>query len=135
MAEGIFKDLAKKNKLIIEVQSAGTFAFDGDNVSDNSVTAMEKMGIDISEYKSKLVHEDLIIKSDLILTMTKAHKQVLISKFPDYRNKIYLINEYAFGEYKDISDPFGGDLAEYEQARDEIYEAVKKIVEKIKDKR
>lgn len=131
MAEGIFKAFIKDNHLNIQTSSAGTFAFDGDKVSDHSVTALKKKGMDISNHKSTLVHEDLVIKADIILTMANSHKQNLIKKFPGIKNKVFLLNEYAFGEIKDIIDPFGGGLRDYERARDEIYLAVEEIVKRI----
>lgn len=131
MAEGIFKDLADKNNLEIKVSSAGTQAFDGDNASDNAIIALKKINIDISKHKSKLIHKGLLDEADLILTMSSSHKKAIINKFPEAREKTYLLNEYAFGRVKDIEDPFGGSLQYYEKARDEIYKAIEKIVRKV----
>ncbi len=131
MAEGIFKALIKDNNLNIQVSSAGTFAFDGDKVSDHSVTGLKKKGMDISNHKSTLVYEDLVIEADIILAMANTHKQNIIKKFPKVKNKVFLLNEYAFGENRDILDPFGGSLRDYERARDEIYLAVEEIVRRL----
>jgi len=131
MAEGIFKSLIKEHGLNIEVSSAGTSAFNGDYASDNSIRALSNMGMDISKHKSTIAHEDLVNNADLILAMADSHKQVLISKFPRARNKIFLLNEFAFGDIKDISDPFGRGLMDYEKIRDEIYQAAERIVEKL----
>ncbi len=131
MAEGIFKDLAKKNNVDIEVKSSGTAAYDGDSASDNAVYALEKLNIDISNHKSKLIHKEIVDEADLILTMSSSHKRALINKFPGAKDKTYLLNEYAFGIIKDIEDPFGGSLLYYEKARDEIYRAAEKIIQLI----
>lgn len=131
MAEGILKSLAKKNNLEIQVKSAGISAFDGDRVANNAIKALEKIGIDISDYKSTLVHQELLDEADLILTMGKNHKEVLISRFPEFKEKIFLLNEYSFGMDKEIQDPFGGSLKTYEKARDEIYRALEEIIKKL----
>lgn len=128
MAEGILRDLALKNDMDLEVKSAGTYAYDGDSASDNAITAMRDINIDISNHKSRLIHKELIDEADLILTMSSSHKKAIVSKFPEARDKTYLLNDYAFGEIKDIEDPFGGSLSYYEKARDEIYRALEKIV-------
>lgn len=128
MAEGIFRELIKKNVLDIEVKSAGIYAVNGDKASDNSIIALEEFGIDISEHRSTLVDEALINKADLILTMTKSHKQSLVSRFPSARNKIFLLHEYAEGKAKDVIDPFGGSIGEYKVVRDEIYKAAEKVI-------
>ena len=130
MAEGIFKSLIKKNNLELEVSSAGIYAFDGDNAAQNAIKALEKMGVDISNHKSTLVHHDLIDKADLILTMTNSHKESIIKKFPESKSKVFLLNEYAYDNIKDVGDPYGGSLRDYEMARDEIYKAVEEIIKK-----
>ena len=131
MAEGIFKSLIKVKNLDVEISSAGTCAFDGDSVTNHAEKALKKMGIDISNHKSTLVHSYLIEKVDLILTMTKDHKETIIRNFPGAKDKVFLLNEYAFEEIKDVVDPFGGTLIDYEKARDEIYLAAEEIVKKL----
>jgi len=130
MAEGIFISLIKENN--IEVSSAGTYAYDGDNAAQHAIKALEKIGIDISNHKSTLVHHDLIDKADIILTMTNSHKESIIKKFPESKNKVFLLNEYAYDNIKDVADPYGGSLKDYEIARDEIYKAIEEIVKKLK---
>lgn len=134
MAEGIFKYMAKNHNLNLEISSAGIAALDGDRVSMGAVKAMENIGIDISTHKSSLVNIALVEEAEVILTMSNSHKDILSSRFPSIKNKIYLLNDYSFGKNKDIEDPFGGSLSGYEVARDEIYEAVEEIVEKIVNK-
>ncbi len=131
MAEGILNAMKKVNNLDIEVASAGVAAFDGYSASDNSVLALEKMGIDISKHKSRLVDESLLDKFDLILTMSRSHKDILLNNYPNSKGNVFILNEYAFDEKIDIPDPFGGSLKDYERARDQIYRAIEKIVEKI----
>lgn len=127
MAEGLLKDLAEKNSFHIEVKSAGVFAFDGDEASENAVIALGEMDIDIKGHRSQSVSKELVEEADLILTMSKSHKENLIINYPQIRDKIFLLNEYAFNEDKDIGDPFGRDLGNYEVTRDEILKALKNI--------
>lgn len=129
MAEGIFNEL--KKDLDIEVLSAGIAALDGSEVSDYAIKSMEEIH-DISYYRSKLVTRQLLDQSDLILTMTKIHKNRLINKFDNIDHKIYLLNEYAFGREEDIADPIGGSLYVYEEVLGQIYEAIEKIIEKLR---
>ncbi|NLK44843.1 MAG: low molecular weight protein arginine phosphatase [Tissierellia bacterium] len=131
MAEGILRDLAEKNKLDIVVKSAGIGAFPGDNASINSVKAMEEIGIDISNHRSSQINEDLIKEADLILTMSKSHKDFLISRFPWAKEKVFTLKNYALGMDRDIMDPFGLSLSVYENTRDEIYKAIEELIKKI----
>lgn len=127
MAEGLLKDIAKKNKLDIEVASAGVFAMDGDKAANNAVEALRKIDIDISKHKSQNVTRELVDQADLILTMSLSHKKTLLLNFPDLKGRVYLLNEYALNEKRDIQDPFGRDLYNYEITRDEILRALNSI--------
>ena len=131
MAEGILKDLGAKNNLDIRVKSAGIMAFDGDSPSNNAVMALKNIGIDIRDYKASLVRENLVDEADIILTMTDSHKERIIRNFPNAKNKVFLYNEYAYGKYTDISDPFGGNINTYQITRDEIYKASEAIIERL----
>jgi len=88
-----------------------------------------KYGIDLSGHRTQPVTEDLIKQCDLILTMTEGHKQILE---PLAKGKVYTLLEYA-GSSGDISDPYGGDLEEYEEVAQEIYDALVDVAEKIAD--
>ena len=48
------------------------------------------------------------------------------------KGKVYTLLEYA-GSSGDISDPYGGDLEEYEEVAQEIYDALVDVAEKIAD--
>lgn len=124
MAEGILKSIAKEKGLDIDVKSVGISAWDGSPVSKNSIEAMKKIGIDISEYRSTQIHRDLVEEFDLILTLSLGHREFILSKFPTSKNKVFTLLEYAYGVEKDVVDPYGGNLLCYEETRDEIHRAI-----------
>ena len=66
-------------------------------------------------------------KSELVLTMTEGQKRIIV---PTAGDKVYTLKEYGGGS-GDISDPFGGDLEEYKETAQEIYDAVVDIAEKL----
>lgn len=127
MAEGLLKDLSERKNLGLEVKSAGVYAMDGDTAANNAVEALNKLAIDISNHKSQSVSKELVDEADLILTMSRSHRETLILSFPHIRNKVFLLNEYALKEKRDIQDPFGRDQYNYEIARDEILKALNNI--------
>lgn len=129
MAEGIMNWLAKDKSLDIIVKSAGIFALDGGQIASNSIEALKELNIDISQYRSKAISEDLVNEADIILTMSKGHKENLKLNFPEISERVFLLNEYAFGLEKDVADPFGGSKLDYDKARDEIYEAIESIID------
>lgn len=127
MAEGILKSIAKEKNLNIEVKSAGVFAMDGENAAKNAIAALNKHKIDISNHKSQSVTRELVDEADLILTMSRSHRDTLLLNYPYIEDKVFLLNEYALKKDKDIIDPFGRDLHNYEVTRDEIIKALNKI--------
>lgn len=127
MAAALFNKIAMEKKLDVRIESAGLFANDGEPASAGAVVAMKKYGIDLLSHHAQTINTELIEKSDLILTMTAAHKMVLEQSAP---GKTYTLCEFA-GEEDDIPDPFGGDAAEYEECADRIYNALLKCAGKI----
>lgn len=127
MAAYIMDKIAVENDLDILIESAGIFAEGGQPASENAIKAMAEMGIDITEHRTQPVTEELIKKSDIILTMTQGQKKLLE---PLAKDKVYTLLEYS-GSEGDISDPYGGDLEEYKETAQEIYDALTDAAEKM----
>ena len=129
MAAAIMDKIAVENDLDVFIESAGIFATEGELASEEAIKAVAKYGIDLTGHRTQPVTEDLIKQCDLILTMTQAHKQILM---PMAQGKVFTLLEYA-GSEGDIQDPYGGDDEEYEEAMQEIYDALVDVAEKIAD--
>lgn len=128
MAEAFLNKLSRDNSLEYEASSAGIFAVEG-GISENSIRALDELGIDISNYKSKPITDNMIESADIVLTMSLSHKEYLDNFHPQHSGKIKLLNDYAYGIKEDIKDPYGGDLQAYKAARDEIFKAINKLIE------
>ena len=127
MAEAILKSMELKN---VAVRSAGIYALEGGEMSENAKAVLEAGQISIN-HRSKLVNKDDLQWADLILTMTFAHKQLVLQSYPEVQAKIFTLKEYtAPYTSKDISDPFGGDYHQYEQT----YQELKQYIYILKDK-
>ncbi len=134
MAEALMKKLlSEENINDIDVFSRGISVFENSPASDNSIEACKKYDIDLSYHKSKLLSADEIKMASLILTMTSEHKQAIISFMPECKDKIFSIYEFAFGQNKNISDPFGATQDVYEKCLDEIAVCLNEIVNKLKN--
>jgi len=130
MAEGLLKDMARKKGMDINVSSAGTFAFDGQEVSMEAVEVMKEEGIDIKNHRARIIHRDLLESADLILTMSSNHKKQLQNKYDFLKGKVYTLKEFAYKKEEDIEDPFGRGIDAYKKAKEEIKEALKEIIDK-----
>ncbi len=127
MAAAMMADIAEKNDMNILVDSAGVFATIGECAADNAIGAMKKRDIDLSLHRTKPLTVELIDMADVVLVMTEAHK-LLIENMA--QGKVFTITEYA-GTDGEIQDPYGGDLDEYEEVADELYDLLTDIAEKL----
>ena len=137
MAEALLRHHLDREGLSGEYQvgSAGTAAYPGMPASYNATQALKVMGIDLSGHSSSLVDSALIDSADIILAMTSSHKRRLLQLKPDAEAKTYVLSEYCGGTvFKDIDDPFGGDLDIYINCRDEINKYIEALVKKLKEK-
>ena len=127
MAEAILR-----NKKLdgVQVKSAGIYAMEGGEISENAKAVLEQEHISIGHITSQVKQED-IEWADLILTMTLAHKSMILLSFPDARGKTFTLKEYVVPfSSKDVSDPFGGDIATYKQTYLELNRLIDELLMK-----
>ncbi len=117
----------------LEVISAGVAARPGEPVSENSVAALRKVGIDISQHVSRPLTQDLIDRALAVICMTESHRAMIQLQADPAPDHIYLFREFMpAGEDREIPDPFGGPLKVYEICRDEMVEAIPSLLEFLK---
>ncbi len=118
MAEALFKELVKNKN--IEVKSAGISATNGDPSAIHVRSILQAKKIDYS-HLSQRINPELILWADLILTMTKTQKFLLLALFPQMAKYIFTLKEYTTETADlDIKDPYGSDLLAYLQCAEEI---------------
>ena len=97
----------------VRVETAGTYALEGESPSPGAQRAMAARGIDISQHRGRMVTREMLLDADLIVVMTEAHRNSLFHLAPEALKNIYLLSELA-GEHRDIPDPYGGPPEAYE---------------------
>ena len=123
--------LNNKHIAHITVRSAGLLAIDGGDLSPNAKQTLEKRNISYHHISHAVTFDDLQW-ADLVLTMTTAHRNAIVSQFPQFQYKTYTLKEYVLPFHTpDISDPFGGDLSVYLETFEELNEAIEILVEKL----
>ncbi|MCT4585583.1 MAG: low molecular weight protein arginine phosphatase [Peptostreptococcaceae bacterium] len=135
IAEFLLKDLIQKEGLEdkVNVSSAGLATANGLEISKYSLLALKERKIDAKAHKSIMVTKEDLLNSDLILTMTIAHKEKIINFDMSLKNKIYTLKEYLNRKDLDIKDPFLKDFEVYKSTRDEIEKLIIELFEKIKN--
>lgn len=132
MAEAIFKNIIKESgrEREYEAESAGIFAVEGQKASSNAVETMRGKGLDLTKHISKSISEDMIIDSDIILTMTKSHKDNLLLLNKGLEGKVFTIKEYIRNnEDIDILDPFGSSLEVYKACAEDLEKSIRFLVQ------
>ena len=95
---------------------------------------MDKYNVDLRKHLPTSMYDADLENTDLILCMTEDHKESVIAAFPKYKDKVFTLREYVYGEdepKKSISDPWGYGMQVYETCAKEIVECVDKLLEKI----
>lgn len=125
MAEIMAKHLLEEWKVEdVEVISAGVFAVPDETASSDAILALREAGLDLSEHRTKQLSADMIDKADIVLTMTRSHKNMVLSLLPVAEGKIFTLKEYTTqagnpAEH-DVSDPFGSDINVYRATAKEL---------------
>lgn len=127
MAEAILKH----KKSTFEVKSAGIYALEGGRISENSKIVLENENIHFNHTTRQVKKED-IEWADLILTMTTAHRDMILQLFKEAEGKTYTLKEYV-APYSslDVSDPYGGDIHTYTQTYEELNRLIDDLINKI----
>lgn len=73
----------------------------------NAAQLLRERGIDVSAHRATQITSNDVRHSDVILTMTAAHKDKLIALFPEAKDKTFTIADYAAGKPDDVADAFG----------------------------
>jgi protein-tyrosine-phosphatase len=115
-----------------KVISAGVSAYPGDPASRNAVEAMRKVQIDLSDHRSRPLSDQVLAISDLILTMTSSHAEIIRLQNPHLAIPVHLFREWIPSGDREVPDPFGGPLQLYADTRDALAEAIPSVLNFLK---
>ncbi len=107
-----------------ECESAGIAADEGSPASAGSLRAAASRGIDLSDHRSQPTSSTLLLKSDVICTMTRSHHDVLLEWDPTLTGRLRTL-----GGDEDIPDPYGTDESVYEECAVSIERCVTRLLE------
>lgn len=130
MAEVIFRQMVaerlgcKVNEVEdrgVVVMSAGISAMFGGRPAAEAVKVVAGMGLDLTPHESHPLSEQVVRHADLILTMTRSHRQAILSQWPDAADRTKLVSR----DRSDIADPIGGPQDLYQRCAEQIRDCLK----------
>lgn len=97
--------LLKQQQPQLNVFSSGIGNHPGRPADPFAIELMsEKKNLDLSNHCSQHINPTLVTASDLILTMEKKHIDIIHSKYPESRGKVYLIGKWL--DNQEVPDPY-----------------------------
>ena len=125
MAEALARKLlAQRLKCGIEeledrgviVASAGLAAAMGGRPAPQAVEVLKSRGLDLTQHESQPLNEQLVRHADLILTMTRGHREAIVAQWPSAAARTQVLRE----DEADVPDPVGGPAELYQRCSEQI---------------
>ena len=129
MAEVLFKSLQSDNS--IQVLSRGLVVLFPEPSNPKAETVLKSHNLILENHTATPLMAEDIDDNTLILTMTQSQKNNIIEDFGHQENVFTLRG--VVGEEGDVTDPYGGDLIDYENCFAQLARLVKKTVIKINE--
>ena len=120
-AEALAQVAIRDNKMPIAVIGRAV-DFDPFDVTPepNAASLLMQHGIDVSRHLAAQLSANDVKHADLILTMTAKHKAAVVAMFPEAKDKVFTLAEYATGTSQDVVDAYGKPMPVYQQVYDQI---------------
>ena len=98
------------------VLSAGLAAGAGFPATSEAIDAVAPHDINLSAHESQPITARLVKVADLILTMTRSHRQAIVNHWPEAADRTHLLSR----DNNDISDPIGGTAEVYQDCAEQL---------------
>jgi protein-tyrosine phosphatase len=134
MAEGLLKDLLKRDGELgktVTVRSAGINGINGSDASDQALQVLRERGLDMSRHKASKITWDTVNWADMILCMSDDQLRDLRQSFPEAREKIHLMTIFCGGT-GEIEDPSGRPTRAFEECAKNMDGLLANLLEQIK---
>ncbi len=104
----------------VVVMSAGLSAMMGARPSPEAVSVMAAKGLQLADHESQPLTSQLVRHADIIWTMTRSHRQAIVSQWSDAASRTFVLSD----DQNDIADPIGGPIEFYERCSEQIEAAL-----------
>jgi protein-tyrosine phosphatase len=112
----------------VVIQSAGISAVPGGRAADEAIAVMRQRGLDLSAHESQPLLDRTVRFADLILTMTRSHRDAILAHWPEAEPRTFVLSRGR----GDVADPIGGPAELYRRCAEQIDEYLEAWVHEIK---
>jgi protein-tyrosine phosphatase len=118
----------------VQVESAGTAAWEGQPATDPSIEVAARDGVDLRAHRSRRLTPALVREADLVLVMERSHLAA-VRTLGAPADRVQMLSEYPPpGEPSlPVSDPFGASIEAYEECWRRIKHHLERIVPHIRE--
>lgn len=107
----------------VEVLSAGVMAIPGSPAAAEALALAAELGSDLSAHRAQQLSAEHV-QGSLLLTLTGAHRDAVLKRFPEARPRLFSLGEYAGEDDHDVADPIGRGMSAYRQTAEEIADLI-----------
>ena len=115
----------------VQILSAGVKARQGGSASQVVKHVARVNGFSLANHRSDPFTKKLVKQADVILVMEQWQKDSVLERFPAAKDKTFIMMEYLWHgdeqEIRDIPDPTGQNLKDYEEFMDVAHSEVDRI--------
>jgi protein-tyrosine-phosphatase len=134
MAKVIAQKIFSKKNIVCEIDSCGIENYFQTKANQNAQHAVNKLyNLNLKDHIAKNIDKKIFDSSDLILTMTNFHRDMILKKFNLFdKNKLDTLVNFVYDDKSyDIEDPYGCEIKKYEDCARELYKLITKLAIKI----
>jgi protein-tyrosine phosphatase len=88
---------------------------------------MHERGLNLADHASQPISERLVQQADLILAMTRGHREAIVSQWPWAAPRVRLVCH----DGSDVADPVGGTLDQYRRCAEQIDQQLERWLEQL----
>jgi len=137
-AEGVLRALAARERVELEVDSAGTHGYHvGDPPDPRAIHHAHRRGYDLTRLRARQVVVDDFERHDLVLAMDEPNLARLRQLCPPGQaHKLKLLMEYApQGGVREVPDPYYGGAEGFERVLDLAEDAARGLIGELRARR
>lgn len=125
--------LLKKYLPQAETFSRGLYAETEQSVPENVVQFLTEQGIELPPYRPQQLTAQDLEDADWVFCMEPWQLEKLVDRYAQYTDKIWLLNEFAFGKETEVEDPVNLKGRAFTKVAQRLQQAVLACAERLKN--